>query len=356
MNLKNDVLFLGLGNCGCKQAKLFHEMGYKTMFANGSEQDLKILGDVPNIYRLKGFDGFGGHRSRAMDCLVSNVDFVNTLKNIKEKIVFVLHATGGSTGSGIAPICEEVLLSIVDEDSNAKKIVCPVSTLPSSDEAIAKKKNAYQAMLDMQEISGLGASFFINNNALNGDYGNINRTFAKMLNNFLTNDAYGEINNFDESERIEMLSQPGAMVLGIFTKNYDESLMINRLTKSGIFAPIESDKTCGDIAIVHRGKDSSDIKVENIVSEVGKAYNIFEGYNNGKTTLVAIGGLNYPISHIRQLGELAQKAVEERKRNRQNMQKLSNMDFGEKDEVKAKPIVKAAKSSKLEEMMKRMKK
>ena len=62
MSLKEKVRFLGLGNYGCKQVKIFFDMGYKTMFANGSEQDLKILGDVPNIYRLRGFDGFGGHR------------------------------------------------------------------------------------------------------------------------------------------------------------------------------------------------------------------------------------------------------------------------------------------------------
>lgn len=356
MNLKNEVIFLGLGNCGCKQAKIFYEMGYKAMFANGSEQDLKILGNVPNIYRLRGFDGFGGHRDRAMDCLVNNADFVRAIQNVKERIIFVLYATGGSTGSGTAPICEELLLEITDAEGNIGKIVCPVPTLPSSDEAIAKKKNAYQAILDMQEIDGLGATFFINNNAANGDYDSINKTFAKMLDNFLTNDSYGELNNFDVSERIEMLSQSGAMVLGLFGKEYDKAFMIERLTKKGIFAPIERNMTCGDIAIVHSGRDNSDIEVGTIVSEVGKAYNVFEGYNNGKSTLIAVSGLDYPITHIKQLGELAQKAVEERKRSRQNIQKLSSIDFGEDEDIKEKQIAKKTKSTKLEEMMKRMQK
>ena len=88
MSLKNDVLFLGLGNCGCKQAKVFYEMGYKAMFANGSEQDLKILGDVPNIFRIRNFDGFGGHRERALDCLAENAEFVAALQGVKEKIIF----------------------------------------------------------------------------------------------------------------------------------------------------------------------------------------------------------------------------------------------------------------------------
>lgn len=352
MSLKNDVIFLGLGNCGCKQAKIFHEMGYKAMFANGSEQDLKILGDVPNIYRLRGFDGFGGHRDRAMDCLAENEDFVNAIQNVKEKIIFILHATGGSTGSGTAPVCEELLLDITDDEGNLVKVVCPVPTLPSSDESIAKKKNAYQAILDMQDIQGLGAAFFINNNSANGDYDRINTTFAKMLDNFLTNDSYGELNNFDESERIEMLHQSGSMVLGLFGKELDKTFMLERLTKNGIFAPIERNMTCGNIAIIHSGKDNSDIEADNVVSEVGKAYNIFQGYN-GKSTLIAVSGLDYPVTHIRQLGELAQKAVEERKRNRQSIQRLSDIDFG--DEAPKTPTEKK-KSTKLDMLRKRMKK
>ena len=195
MSLKNDVLFLGLGNCGCKQAKVFYEMGYKAMFANGSEQDLKILGDVPNIYRLKKFDGFGGHRERALDCLAENEEFVEALQSINEKIVFVMHSTAGSTGSGIAPYGEEVLMEITDEEGNPKKIVCPVPTLPSFDEPIGKKKSAYKAMLDIQEMRDvLGATFFINNNSVK-DYDRINSNFAKILDSFLTNDSYGKLNN-----------------------------------------------------------------------------------------------------------------------------------------------------------------
>ena len=185
MSLKNDVLFLGLGNCGCKQAKVFYEMGYKAMFANGSEQDLKILGDVPNIYRLKNFDGFGGHRERALDCLAENAEFVEALQNIKEKIVFELHSTAGSTGSGIAPYSEGVLTEEKDEKGNPKRIVCSVPTLPSFSEPIGKKKSAYKSMLDIQEMRDiLGATFFINNNAAK-DYDRINSIFAKVLDCFL---------------------------------------------------------------------------------------------------------------------------------------------------------------------------
>ncbi|MEY8410494.1 hypothetical protein AALB51_04505 [Lachnospiraceae bacterium 62-26] len=354
MSLKNDVLFLGLGNCGCKQAKVFHEMGYKAMFANGSEQDLKILGDVPNIYRLKNFDGFGGHRERALDCLAENKEFVEALQGIKEKIVFVLHSTAGSTGSGIAPYGEEVLTENKDEDGNTEKIVCPVPTLPSFDEPIGKKRSAYKAMLDIQEMRDvLGATFFINNNAAK-DYDRINSNFAKMLDSFLTNNSYGKLNNFDESEKIEMLRQSGATVLGLFGKEHDKVFMLERLTKNGIFAPIESYKVCGDIAVVHSGNDDSDITIDDLITELGKPFNIFEGYNNRNSTLICVNGLEYPVSHIKQLGELAQQAFDERKRNRKDAEKLSDLDFLKDEAPKATQEKKS--STKLDMLRKRMKK
>ena len=354
MSLKNDVLFLGLGNCGCKQAKVFFEMGYKAMFVNGSEQDLTILGDVPNIYRLKNFDGFGGHRERALECLADNDEFVEALQNIKEKIIFELHSTAGSTGSGIAPYSEGVLTEEKDEEGNPQKIVCPVPTLPSFDEPIGKKRSAYKAMLDIQEMQDeLGATFFINNNALT-DYDSINSIFANLLNSFLTNDSYGKKNNFDESEKIEMLRQSGAAVLGLFGKDHDKSFMLERMTKNGIFAPIENNQICGDIAVVHSGADDSDITVGDMIAEFGKPFNIFEGYNNGNSTLICVNGLEYPVSHIKQLGDLAQKAFDERKRNRKNAEKLSKLDFMEDEAPKA--TTEKKPSTKLDMLRKRMKK
>lgn len=333
MSLKNDVLFLGLGNCGCKQAKVFYEMGYKAMFVNGSEQDLKILGDVPGIYRLKNFDGFGGHRERALECLAENSEFVEALQNVKEKIIFILHSTAGSTGSGTAPYSEALLTEQKDTDGKPKKIVCPVPTLPSFNESIGKKQSAYKAMLDIQEMKDvLGATFFINNNAVK-DYDRINSSFAKILDSFLKNSSYGELNNFDESEKIEMLRQSGAIVIGLFGKEHNKNFMLKRLTQNGIFAPIEKDKVCGDIVVVHSGNDDSDITINDMVAEFGKPFNIFEGYNNETSTLICVNGLEYPINHIKQLGELAKKAFDERERSRKNAEKLSDLNFGEDKKV-----------------------
>lgn len=356
MNLKEKCRMLGLGCYGGKQAKEFMALGYKGDAANGSEQDLKALGDIPK-YQLQGFDGFGGHRERALDCLAQNTEFMDFVENIKEEIVFVFFGGGGSTGSGCATIVAEMLLQQNEDDEEApKRIVCPVIALPSLDEPIAKHRNAYQAVQELQELEGLGATFFINNNS-GKDYTSLNSTFTKFLDTFLTNDSYGELNNFDESERLEMLKDSGMMVISLMgtkdNQSLDQTLMLNKLTKDGIFAPVEDNKICEHIAIIHAGRNNSDIEKDVVIAEVGKPKNVFEGYN-GRNTLVAVSGLDYPVSHVAKLGEMAKTAYEERQRNRKHVSKLGNLEFMEDEAPKATTEKKT--SSKLDVLRKRMKK
>lgn len=352
MSLKDKVLFLGLGNYGCKQAKIFYDMGYRAMFANGSEQDLKLLGNVPNIYRLHGFDGFGGHRERALDCLAQNEQFVNALENIKEEIVFPIYASGGSTGSGSSIYATELLLN-----KEIERIVCPINALPSSNEAIVKHVNAYQSVQELLELKdlGIGATFFINND-IDRDYDYINKTFACLLHNFLSNNTYGELNNFDESERKEMLHDCGAIVMSLGKVGTKPATMIEKITSNGIFAPIESNKVCENVAIIHSGNDNKDIEAGVVVTEIGKPKNIFEGYNNEEGTLIVVSGLDYPVSHVKKLGDLAQKAYDERQRDRKNSSLiLLDLNFNE-DSISKSTTQQRKPSTKLDMLRKRMKK
>lgn len=352
MNLKSNVMFIGVGNCGCKNAKIQADNDYPAMFVNGSEQDLKLLGNVKNIYKLKGFDGFGGRREKALDCLQQNMELLEALQQIEQKIVFILYGAGGSTGAGLSTYILEQLLEDVDDESRPTKIVCPVPFLPALNEPIGKHRNAYQSAKELQDINGLGATFFINNSAgnanSNSDLKWINNTFSKLLDSFLTDESVGELNNFDTSERLEMLRDPGAMILSLTGRDKQE-MLIDKLTKTGIFAPIENDKKCGLVGIIHAAEN--DVNTDAIVSEVGKPLNIFEGYG-GKNTLVAVSGLTYPIEHITKLGQLAKQGIEERKRSQQSsVKKLSDLDLEEEMPViKHEPVKKPSKLELLKQM------
>ena len=106
--------------------KLFADMGYSTMFANGSEQDLKVLGNMKGIYKLDGYDGFGGHRERAMECLCDNVEFTEALEKIEQGIIILIYAVGGSTGSGLSAVVAQYIKDVYGDD----KIIVTVPVLP----------------------------------------------------------------------------------------------------------------------------------------------------------------------------------------------------------------------------------
>ena len=303
MNIKRKILIIGLGNCGCKIAKLFDELGYSTMYANGSEQDLKVLGNCKNIYKLEGYDGFGGHREKAMDCLCANVAFTDALEKIEHEIVVLIYAAGGSTGSGLSCNVAQYISDVYE----SRKILCMVPILPSENEAINKHKNAYQAIQELMSLEGIGATFFLDNNSCeNNDLQWINRSYAGLFNAFLTDDSWGEPNNFDESERMEMLAEPGAMIISL-SKD-----AIGKLLDGNIFAPLQKDKICGNLGIIHAGKN--DIDIDTLIAELGKPLNISEGWG-GKGTLIAASGLSFPIDHITRLGQLAVEGQKERQRN-----------------------------------------
>ena len=303
MEIKKNTMIIGLGNCGCKITKLFADMGYSTMFANGSQQDLKVLGNMKGIYKLDGYDGFGGHRERAMKCLCDNVEFTEALEKIEQKIIILIYAVGGSTGSGLSAVVAQYIKDVYGEN----KIIVTVPVLPKENEAINRHKNSYQAVQELMSLDGIGATFFLDNNNCEGtDLRWINKTFVSLLDAFLTDDSWGEPNNFDESERLEMLSDPGAMIISYCKDG------IEKLLTDNIFAPLQKDRVCNNIGVIH--KDKNDVDIDIIVAEVGKPLNISEGWG-GKCTLIAVSGMSFPVDHIQRLGKLAIDGQKERQHN-----------------------------------------
>lgn len=320
MNLKKNTLVMGLGNCGGKITKLFSDLGYITMYVNGSAQDLKVLGNVKGIYKLKGYDGFGGHRERAMDCLCDNEEFTDALEKISQKIIVIIYSTGGSTGSGLSSVVVQYLKDFYEDE----KIIVTVPVLPDENEAINKHKNTYQAVQELMSLNGIGASFFLDNSRCNNkdkDLNWINMSFVTMFDAFLTDDSWGEKNNFDKSERLEMLSEQGAMLISY------AKVGINKLSTGNIFAPMQEDFVCGNIGIIH--SEDNDVNIDDLIAEVGKPLNISEGYG-GKCTLVAVSGATFPLDYVKKLGELAMEGQRERQNNLDTANvALPTLDFNE---------------------------
>ena len=103
-----------------------------------------------------------------------------------------------------------------------------------------------------------------------------------------------------------MLSDPGAMIISYCKDG------IEKLLTDNIFAPLQKDRVCNNIGVIH--KDKNDVDIDIIVAEVGKPLNISEGWG-GKCTLIAVSGMSFPVDHIHRLGKLAVDGQKERQHN-----------------------------------------
>lgn len=90
-----------------------------------------------------------------------------------------------------------------------------------------------------------------------------------------------------------------------------------------------------------------------VIAEVGKPDNVFEGFN-GRKTIIAASGLDYPVSHVKKLGELAVKANAERMRNKKSTRaKLGSLELPEVDITEQKEEPTKKRMTKLELLKKR---
>ena len=125
-----------------------------------------------------------------------------------------------------------------------------------------------------------------------------------------------------------MLSDPGAMIISYCKDG------IEKLLTDNIFAPLQKDRVCNNIGVIH--KDKNDVDIDTIVAEVGKPLNISEGWG-GKCTLIAVSGMSFPVDHVQRLGKLAVDGQKERQRNIEmaKEQSLPELNFGSIEKPKA---------------------
>lgn len=132
--------------------------------------------------------------------------------------------------------------------------------------------------------------------------------------------------NFDDSEKMKMLSDHGAFVISMLSDNKAENNrvntqdIINALTAKNIFLPINNDGIVANIGIINQ-KDNH-IDEHEIVNAIGTPENIFVG-NNGNVNIACASGLGFPIEYISNLGR---KAVEEQKERIQKRKAFSVLD------------------------------
>lgn len=306
--IKNDVFVVGIGLGGERVGYEFQQRNYPAYLINGSGQDNKTLPEAKDVLVLEGYDGLAGDRSLAFKALKSNKSILQKVLAIEKKVILLVATGGGTTGSGCITHLAEILC-----EKCTNKIICACIMMPRKDEPIKKRLNAYDTAKELLDIPEMGAIIFVNNEACDSDLNKINYNLVNMLNAFFTDDSASNVSNFDDSEKLKMLSDHGAFVIAMRSDRVDlqdtnklkkisTQDMINALTANNIFLPIGNSGVVTHIGIINQKDNHLDEK--EIVNAVGIPENIFTG-NNGNVNIVCASGLEFPTEYISDMGKKA---------------------------------------------------
>lgn len=301
-NLVNDVAVVGIGGAGTNIAFCFEKLGYNAIHINSSTQDESAIKGAKSIYHLKGFNGCAGNRQLAEQALAENMDIVDKIINLKETIIYLVFSSSGGTGSGVAPALAEMLAEETD------KTICCIVVLPDKTEDFDFHVNSYKCCQDLFNIEEMGSIIFLDNNS--GNKQTINSIFSTMFNAFLTNNSVSELGNVDEQEKRTMIGAHGSFILSVLgAEKANDTKVVEMLTTSNIFAPLQKDGKCEYIGIIN--SSNKGIKKEEIINIVGTPRRTFEGYGSN-TTITAIAGLSFPFDHLNNIKAIAKQKHDER--------------------------------------------
>lgn len=324
--IKDEVFVVGIGLGGENVAYGLQQRNYKSYLINGSKQDNKTLPNAKNVLLLAGYDGLAGDRGLAFEALKNNKDIIKKISAIEEKVIFLVATGGGTTGSGSITLIANIASTLPN------KIVCAALMMPRADEPIQKRLNAYNAAKELMEIPEMGAIMLVNNE-YSKELDKINYNLVNMLDAFFTDDSSSATSNFDDSEKLKMLSDHGAFIISMRSdskasiqepdKKVSTLEMVSSLTAKNIFLPINNDGIVTHIGIINQRGNRID--EQEIIKAVGTPENIFIG-NNGTANIVCASGLGFPVEYISNLGKTAMKEQKERMERRKAFSILDDLE------------------------------
>ena len=297
--LKEDVRFLAIGAAGANVVQMMEKKGYKAYYVNLAKQDLDLISS-PNKLHIKNGEGASKNRDRAKEVLSESIDEVlETLNNqITEKYVFTVFSLGGGTGSGCGPF----LSSVIAE--NPYKKVGLVIILPSMEESLQARINAYEALSEIIPLKNNLGSIFVLDNNKRKDKLSINRSFAGLFDSFINiGDVPSSIHGvIDIAEQKTLLETSGIAMIHKVAQNEQSNLLAT--VNDGIYAMIEPNKKIKYIGLSQpeAKEDKGTIEINSVIDVVGQPIDTYMGYGNTETVLY-LGGMSFPKTYINSLAE-----------------------------------------------------
>lgn len=306
MEIKDKILFIGVGQGGGNLCQELELRGYRTLAINTSKEDLNTL-TVKHKYHITG--GEGCSKDRSIGRQLIRQDFVNIAKQINNcgndvEIIMVGYTTGGGTGSSQGTVLVDILTM---HPEYKDKIICSVVILPSNKESIQANSNAYCCFKEISNIQRGGACFVLDNEEFRDKY-MINKEFVAYLDEFLHIPATDKSikGNIDFSEIKKVLSAHNmAVMIAVPEGENTVARLLDSLQNNSIFAKREQDNILQYTALSLADERLNPEEVnQDLQKAIGIPIDSFTTFNKRKRNFICLSGLTYPKTRLEEIENL----------------------------------------------------
>lgn len=324
------ISFLGLGQGGSNIADEAAKNGFYSACINYSQKDLDSLEHVELKLKLVGSEGIGKQRSEAIRLMNNNWDLaINFVKenfsHSSIEIIFVPFASSGGSGSGIAPVLLNMLVSEIPD-----KVFVAMPIIPDKKESYTNQRNCLETFEDLSSleictmpIDNDQVCTTMSNIGKGKLYRSVNEKVIHLISKLL---EYTEKNSkngvLDKKDLKNILNTKGiGSIAEINISKLSDSIEIspnsiaNKINQSwmnGIFTPIEFDQIIS-AGIIYDGQEGlmDYINVEKIFSSFGNKMpiSLFEGYyNEGEGNVITVlTGLPWCNTRLQEIEDILEK-------------------------------------------------
>lgn len=282
--LKDDMLFVGVGQCGGNIVQELEKLNFNCFYINTSLEDLDTINtDQDNKYHIPRSKGMAKDREYAISVLSSNDNLQIVTNKVYErysncKIVYYVASSGGGTGGTMSGIMAEDYAEAFPE-----KVVNVVAVLPSSNEDMLVQANAIKSL---EQINNSYKNGFISNvHLLDNDKKDnkmqINHEFAHLMNSLVSFDNISKAGNLDAEEMERILTCQGYISAIQFKEdNFDVGL--NNAYEKSIYADwLKSSSIQGYILNKNQNNDTNKQLINEVFGIPTTCYStIWDNENN----------------------------------------------------------------------------
>lgn len=243
---------VGLGACGSAmvEAAVSVELG-KGFVLNSSAEDLEAIQllDRDSKFKFGSINGAAKSRKIGFDAFKNeHQKFLTALENClfkdgeKVDVLFVFASAGGGTGSGIIPICCQILRAKYPQVS-----IVPVVVMPALNERGIAQQNALDCLRELDVDNH--CVIVVDNSRVDSDmilqkYDAINRETVETLKRLVNFGKVSRISNIDVADRLSMFNDPGILVTAsALADETDESPIRDAIKRA-----IDATPMCADVS------------------------------------------------------------------------------------------------------------